>query len=221
MSTYEKLLRLHRLLRRHRMASGAECGAHANRAYGQGRVIAALKMRKELTSKELAYVLGIRQQSLNELLNKLEKKEYIVRTPSDEDKRVMVVGLTDKGEALEQEDVGDELFQVLSKDEIKTFESYIDRIIASLEDRLGDEDDECMMHRGGRHMRSRKHGRGQMAGRGHGDGCCHEGGGHQALCVHGAHGLRRFNQEYGRSMKQCFREYSPSGKGRCGSHGPF
>ncbi len=45
---------------------------------------------------DLSYLLGIRQQSLNEPLNKLEKSGYVERRPSEEDRRVMVVHLTEK-----------------------------------------------------------------------------------------------------------------------------
>ena len=51
-----------------------------------------------MPTKDIAYLLNIRQQSLNESLKRLEENEYIKRTPSPEDKRIMIVNLTDKGQ---------------------------------------------------------------------------------------------------------------------------
>lgn len=65
----------------------------------------------------MAYLLGIKQQSLNELLKKLEKSGYVKRKPSKEDKRVMIVCLTNE--------------------ELEQFSSYIDRILSSLEEMVG------------------------------------------------------------------------------------
>ena len=42
---------------------------------------AMLRLKSKITAKDLSYILGIRQQSLNETLQKLEKEGYIVRTP--------------------------------------------------------------------------------------------------------------------------------------------
>lgn len=47
---------------------------------------------------DLSYLLGIRQQSLN----KLEKSGYVERRPSEADRRVMVVHLTEKGKTIQQ-----------------------------------------------------------------------------------------------------------------------
>lgn len=37
-----------------------------------------LRLKSKITAKDLSYILGIRQQSLNETLQKLEKEGYIV-----------------------------------------------------------------------------------------------------------------------------------------------
>lgn len=70
---YEKLSTLQWLMKRHQMFCQAEAGPFADTTRGQGRILAMLKIQPEIATKELAYLLGIRQQSLNELLNKLEK----------------------------------------------------------------------------------------------------------------------------------------------------
>lgn len=145
MELNKKLLRLQWLLQRTRIQSHTGRGPIADPTRGQGRVLAILKLQPEITTKDLGYLLGIRQQSLNELLNKLEKSGYVTRVPSEADKRVMVVTLTEKGKNEEQsraEIPG--VFDCLSEDEQNTFGEYLDRIIASLEVQLGSEDREDM-----------------------------------------------------------------------------
>lgn len=141
---YEKLSRLQWLLQRQHLQSHAERGPMADRTRGQGRVLAMLKMQPEISTKDLSYLLGIRQQSLNELLNKLEKAGYVLRTPSEGDKRVMMVRLTEKGQAEQNEEPDySGIFSCLSLEEQKNFSEYLDRVIAALETEIGlDEDDE-------------------------------------------------------------------------------
>ena len=99
------------------MMNCKEHNIYENRNEGQGRVLALLKIQPEIATKDMAYLLGIKQQSLNELLKKLEKSGYVKRKPSKEDKRVMIVCLTNE--------------------ELEQFSSYIDRILSSLEEMVG------------------------------------------------------------------------------------
>ncbi len=126
--------RMHSFTRRFYKAFGPE----GNPNQGQGRVLALLKMQPELSQKDLAYLLGMRPQSLGELLTKLERSGYITRTPSDADKRVMIVRLTDEGRAAAErqpERPGvDGIFSVLTEEEQQTLSGYLDRILAGLND---------------------------------------------------------------------------------------
>ena len=83
---YKKLMTLQWLLRRYQMMNCKEHNIYENRNEGQGRVLALLKIQPEIATKDMAYLLGIKQQSLNELLKKLEKSGYVKRKPSKEDK---------------------------------------------------------------------------------------------------------------------------------------
>ena len=173
---YEKLSTLQWLLQRHHLQKHAEHGPMADPTRGQGRVLAMLKMQSEISTKDLSYLLGIRIQSLNELLNKLEKGGYITRIPSEADRRVMLVQLTEKGKNEQQPhpDFGD-IFNCLNQEEQTVFGEYLDRVIASLEAQLGDDEDderfawmrsarermgnerfEMMFMRGGRHPFDRR-----------------------------------------------------------------
>lgn len=129
---YEKLSTLQWLMKRRQMFSQAQSGPFADPTRGQGRILAMLKIQPEIKTRELAYLLGIRQQSLNELLNKLEKSGHVERRPSEEDRRVMVVRLTEKGREVQQPGTDyREILDCLSVEELQQFGEYLDRIIAA------------------------------------------------------------------------------------------
>ncbi len=140
---YEKLSTLQWLMRRHQMYCQAEAGTFADTARGQGRILAMLKIQPEIATKELAYLLGIRQQSLNELLNKMEKKGYVERKPSENDRRVMIVHLTEKGKEIQQpESDYHEIFDCLLPDELQQMCQYLDRIIETFRAQYKNEQEE-------------------------------------------------------------------------------
>lgn len=103
---------------------------------GQGRILSILKLKPEITQKELTYLLDMSKQALGELLSKLESCGYITRTPSKEDGRVMLITLTEKGKAESAEmesdsDDTEDLFQCLTDDEQKNLEQYLERLITT------------------------------------------------------------------------------------------
>ncbi|WP_294897714.1 MarR family winged helix-turn-helix transcriptional regulator [uncultured Eubacterium sp.] len=135
---YEKLSTLQWLMKRHQMFRQAESGPFADTTRGQGRILAMLKIQPEIATKELAYLLGIRQQSLNELLNKLEKNGYVERKPSKSDKRVMIVHLTEKGKQLQQPETDyQNIFSCLLPEELQQLSQYLDRIIDAFQAQTG------------------------------------------------------------------------------------
>ncbi len=113
---------------------------------GQGRILSILKMKPEISQKELTFLLDISKQSLAELLGKLEKNEYIVRTPSKEDRRVQMITLTEKGSEIS---VGPEETQVdfssaldcLTDEELKNLDIYLTKILTRIKDDFFDEND--------------------------------------------------------------------------------
>lgn len=140
---YEKFSKLQWLLQRHHLQKHAEHGPMADPTRGQGRVLAMLKIQSEISTKDLSYLLGIRIQSLNELLNKLEKGGYITRTPSEADRRVMLVQLTEKGKNEQQPRPNfEDIFSCLNEEEQMVFGEYLDRITEALEAQLGDDEDD-------------------------------------------------------------------------------
>ena len=100
---------------------------------GQGRILSALRHMHSITQKELGFILDLRPQSLGELLKKLEDNGYIIRYRSKEDKRAMIVELTEKGETFQmQKPDYDELFILLTMTERKALKESLDKISEQL-----------------------------------------------------------------------------------------
>lgn len=109
---------------------------------GQGRILAALKLQDGVPTKDLAYILGMRVASLNELLGKLERAELITREPSEDDKRVILIKLTEEGRNTEQfKPQRPDAFSTLSESEQEQLGEFLDRIIEHLESQLDDADE--------------------------------------------------------------------------------
>ena len=100
---------------------------------GQGRILLALKNMQSISQKKLGIILGIRPQSLGELLHKLETNGYIKRYHSTTDKRALIVELTDKGKTfqLSKPDY-DEVFAELDDVEIDVLSKLYEKISARL-----------------------------------------------------------------------------------------
>lgn len=151
MSLMEKFIILSRMLmHRHHHKKG-----HMHSPYrGQGRILALLKLEPEMSQKKLAFLLGIRPQSMGELLAKLEQHGYITRSQSEEDRRSLTITLTEKGhEAACSEDdeqsceqKHDTMFACLSSEEKTQLDGYLGRIIRSWQDEMTEEQKEVFEH---------------------------------------------------------------------------
>lgn len=136
----EQFTRIEWLLHRYHQRNHTHHGPMGDPRKGQGRVLAVLKMKPEISQKDLLFLLDMRPQSLGELLAKLEKNGYITRTQSKTDRRIMNIKLTKEGAAAtEQEFSFDKLFDCLSEAEQHNLSSYLNRIIETIEVELGDE----------------------------------------------------------------------------------
>lgn len=109
-------------------------GPAADPTRGQGRILATLKLQDGIATKDLAFILGMRVASLNEALGKLEKAELITREAAEDDKRVMLIRLTDAGRATKQlSPERPDAFSSLSDDEREQLGGMLDRVIEQLE----------------------------------------------------------------------------------------
>lgn len=105
---------------------------------GQGRVLALLQLKPETTQKDLTFLLGMSRQATAELLAKLEKQGLVEREPAADDKRVVVVRLTEAGQAAEQASERPahgtpELLDALDDDEVAQLSGYLGRILERAE----------------------------------------------------------------------------------------
>lgn len=131
------------MLHKLQMRKSVENGPMADTTRGQGRILAILKLKDGISTKDLSYLLGIRVSSLNELLAKMEKAEYLTREPSEADKRVMLVRLTEKGKSEQQQEWNPEdIFACLSDEEREAFSEYLDKVILAIEAEIGTEADD-------------------------------------------------------------------------------
>lgn len=122
----------------HHGRPGGPEGPWADPTRGQGRILATLKLQDGVSTKDLAFILGLRVASLNELLGKLEKAEYVTREQSPEDRRVSLIRLTEKGRQAQQEQSAPEdAFSVLSEEERAALAASLDKVIAKLEEAHG------------------------------------------------------------------------------------
>jgi DNA-binding MarR family transcriptional regulator len=104
---------------------------------GQGRVLSILKMQPDISQKDIGFILDMRNQSLSELLIKLERSGYITRTPSEKDRRVMDIHLTELGLAAAEQmeksqQHGRQIFDCLSSEEQANLSEYLKRIIKQM-----------------------------------------------------------------------------------------
>lgn len=147
---HKKLRHTGWLLRHHHhMLHHSAQGPMADTSRGQGRVLAVLQLQDGLSTKNLAYMLGMRVSSLNEVLAKLEEKGLVAREPDQNDKRVQLVKLTDEGRAQKMGAEGDsanDVFNVLNDDEKQTLGGLLDKVIEELEKQVsGDEEYQRIM----------------------------------------------------------------------------
>lgn len=133
----EQFMRLHWLIPRYVHQCHKTSDPFANSYSGQGRVLRLMQRKQKATQKELAEILGMRSQSLGELLGKLEKKGYILRSQSKTDKRVVEITLTELGKTARPEvnngEFNYEIFSCFSDEEQEQLYDYFSRMIAHLE----------------------------------------------------------------------------------------
>ncbi len=134
----EQFLRAEKLFENYRSSRCKMLDPHR----GQGRVLAILRENPEISQKKLSFLLDMRNQSLSELLAKLEKAGLITRVPSAEDRRSMNVRLTEEGAALakkteETRDDSSRIFECLSESDRKKLSAILSRLSEKLETELG------------------------------------------------------------------------------------
>ena len=138
----EEFSQVQKLLSKYQLWYCRKFGPSGDSHRGQGRVLAILNLQPEITQKELSYLLDMRNQSLGELLGKLEKSGAITREPSQEDRRGMNIKLTAAGSELikqggKKPDDVSSIFDCLSIDDQAKLHEILDCLSNELEKLLG------------------------------------------------------------------------------------
>ena len=120
----KRLRRCHRFL--HFRADGGKAG--------QWGLLRELRFHGAMTQRMLQEHAGIKQSSLSELVKKLEEQEIIQRQTCPEDRRQIMISLTEKGAALcaeaEEQNLrrNMEYLSVLSEQEQETLLNFLSRL---------------------------------------------------------------------------------------------
>ena len=167
---FDKYMNVRRVMGALRHKRMEDNGPLADETRGRGRVLALLRLRDGISTREMAEVLGIRVSSLNETLARMEADGIVSRRQSDEDRRVMLVDLTEAGRAIHtpSHDMPKVLFGDFSDEDIEAFGGYLDRMTASLEKELGVDSATAIKEDIARRKAFFEHGRPDGAGDGHG-----------------------------------------------------
>lgn len=162
----EEFSQVQKLLSKYQLWYCRKFGPSGDPHRGQGRVLAILNLQPEISQKELSFLLDMRNQSLGELLGKLEKSGAIIREPSDEDRRSMNIKLTEVGANLikqghKKPDEVSMIFDCLSVEDQTKLHEILDCLFGELEKLLGNDEDsanEKAKEKGGLHHRKSENG---------------------------------------------------------------
>jgi MarR family transcriptional regulator, organic hydroperoxide resistance regulator len=106
--------------------------------HAQGRIIFALWKNDQIPINDLAKETSLSKSTLTTMLERLEKSGHIVRKPSETDKRVTIVCLTQKSSYFRMDyqkissDATDLFYKGFTDDEILHFESSLKKILKNL-----------------------------------------------------------------------------------------
>lgn len=106
----------------------------------QGRIMFVLWHNDEIPIIELAKKTSLKKSTLTSMLDRLEEQGYIVRVPSKEDRRKILIKRTEKDKAFQQlyMKVSEEMiriyYQGFNRKEIDQYEGYLSRIFQNVID---------------------------------------------------------------------------------------
>ncbi len=104
------------------------------------RVLSLLDETEGISQQKLALILGIRPQSLSELLGKLEKDGLLLREKNPEDRRETLVSLTEEGKARaasfeeERRRTGEAFLAPLTAEERETLGQLLTKLLEGQEE---------------------------------------------------------------------------------------
>ncbi|NPU83502.1 MAG: MarR family transcriptional regulator [Syntrophaceae bacterium] len=106
----------------------------------QGRILFALWRSDGIAIQELAGKTSLSKSTLTAMLDRLEEAGHIVRVPSSEDRRRIMIRLTEKDRLLRDayikisDEMNDLVYRGFSDEEIDAFEEQLKKILRNLEE---------------------------------------------------------------------------------------
>lgn len=115
---------------------------------GQGRLLALVMEKQPVSQKDLVDILDIRPSSLSEALKKLETKGMITRRSDEQDKRNVIVEVTEEGAKLAKgveagrEQIARQVFGALTEEEQQELSGLLKKLADAWQETLKDVPDE-------------------------------------------------------------------------------
>ncbi len=106
----------------------------------QGRIMFVLWQKDNIPIHELVEKTQFSKSTLTSMLDNLEKAGFIKRVPSKDDRREILIALTEKDRLLQDKyidisrEMGKLYYNRFSDEEIDDFENYLERILENLID---------------------------------------------------------------------------------------
>jgi DNA-binding MarR family transcriptional regulator len=110
----------------------------------QGRIMFVLWEKDSMAINELAKRTSLAKSTLTSMLDRLEEAGHVMRVPSDEDRRKILIKRTDKDRAWQETyvqvsgEMSDLFYAGFSAHEIDAFEAYLSRILDNLSASAGE-----------------------------------------------------------------------------------
>ncbi|ABQ25752.1 MarR family winged helix-turn-helix transcriptional regulator [Geotalea uraniireducens] len=105
----------------------------------QGRILFVLWENDGISIQELAVKTSLGKSTLTSMLDRLEETGHLTRVPSSDDRRKILIKLTEKDRALRNqyarvsEDMTELFYSGFSAAEIDMFEGFLQRILGNLQ----------------------------------------------------------------------------------------
>lgn len=104
----------------------------------QGRILHALSQNEGISIHELAIMTSLGCSTLTSMLDRLEQSGYLIRIPSKEDRRKMLLQTTEKSKRGKEgydrvaSEIREVFFQGFQKEEIEQFEIHLKKVFQNL-----------------------------------------------------------------------------------------
>ena len=98
-----------------------------NRSGGRSGTLSALLKTGPVSQRELAEVMNVRAATLSEQIARLDRAGLVERTPSEKDRRSVIVSLSEEG-SRERTKYNEQLFSVLSDDDKAELISLLEKL---------------------------------------------------------------------------------------------